>query len=69
MPGEVFNSQAEADEMRVTRQTNVALGGMGSVTYHVKPCRCGRVHLMTETHLREWEAKRRATNRERRNNA
>lgn len=53
MPGECFNSEAEANEMRVTRQINVARGGMIQVVYHVKKCRCGRHHLLTSEHLQK----------------
>ena len=69
MPGEAFTSRAEADEMRVTRQMNVARGGMGQVNYAVKACNCNRWHVMTDTHLREWELARRVARRERRRNA
>lgn len=69
MPGECFNSYAAADEMRVTRQINVATGGSGQSVYHVKKCACGRFHLMTEEHLRKWESDRRTMRRERGNNA
>jgi hypothetical protein len=58
MPGECFTSEATANEMRLTRQLNVARGGMVRVEYHVKKCLCGRYHLITDEHLREWEAKR-----------
>lgn len=69
MPGECFNSRNAAEEMRVTRQINVATGGMGQAVYHVKKCACGRFHLMTDEHLKKWEANRRTTRRERGNNA
>lgn len=69
MPGECFNSKAAADEMRVTRQLNVARGGMVQVVYHVKSCQCGRYHLLTSEHLQKWEADRRATRQEKRRNA
>lgn len=69
MPGECFNSEAAANEMRLTRQTNVALGGMGQVNYAVRRCRCGRYHVATEQNFDEWDAKRRAAQRERRRNA
>lgn len=69
MPGEVFNSRAEADEMRVTRQINVANGGMGQVNYVVKLCGCGRCHVMTNHHFDKWDAQRRARQRERKRNA
>ena len=58
MPGEVFKTKAQAAEMRLTRQTNVALGGMVQVNYLIKKCRCHRFHLLTEQHLTEWEAGR-----------
>lgn len=69
MPGEVFDSQSAADNMRVTRQINVAGGGMGQVNYVVKICQCGRFHLMTEEHFKRWDAARRAAQRERKRNA
>lgn len=69
MPGECFDTEKDADEMRLTRQVNVAIGGMGSVVYQVRPCRCGKFHLMTDEHLKKWEAARRATRAERRRNA
>lgn len=69
MPGEVFNSRADADDMRVTRQINAVTGGMGQGVYHVKKCSCERWHVITDEHLRKWEATRRAAQRERRRNA
>ncbi len=69
MPGECFDTEEAANSMRVTRQINVATGGMGSVVYQVRPCRCGKFHLMTDEHLKRWEAARRATRSERRRNA
>ncbi len=69
MPGEVFTSQASADDTRVTRQMNVARGGMGQVNYVVKLCRCGRHHVMTDEHFQRWDDARRATQREKRRNA
>ena len=69
MPGEVFASRTAADEMRVTRQINVAGGGMVQVNYVVKLCQCNRFHLMTEDHFAEWDARRRASPRERKRNA
>ena len=62
-PGERFGSLAEADDMRVTRQINVATGGMGQAVYHVQKCSCGGFHLMTDEHYQRWSTKRRATRR------
>lgn len=69
MPGEVFNSRVTAEEMRVTRQINVAAGGMGQVDYIVKVCQCGRAHLMTSENYQKWDNARRAKQREMRRNA
>lgn len=69
MPGEVFDSRAVADETRMTRQINVAVGGMVQVTYVVKICQCGRFHVMTEENFQKWDATRRAKQRERKRNA
>lgn len=69
MPGECFDTQAAADAMRVTRQINVATSGMGSVVYQVRPCKCGKFHLMTDEHLKRWESARRAARSDRRRNA
>lgn len=55
MPGECFTSRAAANEMRVTRQINVATGGMVQANYHVEKCVCGRWHLMTDEHFRQWQ--------------
>lgn len=69
MPGECFDTEEAANSMRVTRQINVATGGMGKVVYQVRPCKCGRFHLMTDEHLKRWEAARRTARSERRRNA
>jgi hypothetical protein len=69
MPGEVVDSEAAANEMRMTRQINVANGGMGQVNYVVKPCQCGRFHVLTDEHFTRWDSTRRAQQRERRRNA
>lgn len=69
MPGERFSSRTEADDMRVTRQINVANGGMGQVVYHVQKCACGGHHLMTDEHFRRWSTKRRASRRARERDA
>lgn len=69
MPGEVFTSESDANESRVTRQINVAQGGMVQVTYVVKICQCGRFHVMTDEHFRRWDTARRQAQRERRRNA
>lgn len=69
MPGEVFDTQLTAEQMRVTRQVNVAMGGMGQVDYVVKLCGCGRYHVMTSGHFAKWDATRRAAQRERKRNA
>lgn len=69
MPGEVFTSDTDADEMRVTRQMNVARGGMGQVDYVVRQCRCRGYHLMTLENFQRWDEKRRATQREKKRNA
>jgi len=69
MPGECFDTEQAANDMRVTRQINVATGGMGSVVYQVRPCRCGKFHLMTDEDLKKWEAARRAIRAEKRRNA
>lgn len=65
MPGERFGTQSDAEDMRVTRQINVATGGGGQSSYHVKKCACGGFHLITTEHLQRWQAKRRETRRER----
>jgi hypothetical protein len=69
MPGEVFLSRTDADEMRVTRQINAATGGMGKADYTVKLCGCDRHHLMTTEHFARWDARRREKQREKRRNA
>lgn len=69
MPGERFESEMAAEDMRVTRQINVVTGGGGQSDYHVKKCACSGFHLITTEHLRRWEANRRATRRERGRNA
>ena len=69
MPGEVFDSESSANDMRVTRQMNVARGGMVQVNYVVKLCRCGRYHLMPEDHFKRWDESRRAAQREKKRNA
>lgn len=69
MPGEVFDSRTAAEEMRVTRQINVAVDGMGQVNYVVKMCQCGRPHLMTSDNYEKWDVTRRAAQRERKRNA
>ena len=58
MPGECFTSRAAAEEMRLTRQINVATGGMGQANYRVEKCACGRHHLITEQHWNEWNARK-----------
>lgn len=68
MPGECFDSEAAANDMRVTRQMNVARGGMGQVVYHVRRCSCGKHHLLTDEHLQRWESARRAARVERKRN-
>jgi hypothetical protein len=57
MPGECFTTRAAANEMRLTRQTNVAIGGMGQVNYEVRKCTCGRYHVSTTQHFTEWIAR------------
>ena len=69
MPGEGVNSEASASDMRVTRQMNVARGGMGQVNYVVKQCRCRGYHVMTSEHFQRWDAQRRAMQREKKRNA
>lgn len=69
MPGERFGSRTAAEEMRVTRQINVANGGMGQIVYHVQKCTCGGFHLMTDEHYQRWSAKRRTDRRARERDA
>lgn len=69
MPGEVFTSEIAADDARVTRQINVVTGGMGQANYVVMQCRCRRYHVMLETHLEQWNSRRREKQRERKRNA
>lgn len=64
MPGETFTSASAAHDMRITRQSNVALGGMVKVDYVVKMCRCGRYHLMTVKSFNWWDAQRRERKRD-----